>query len=94
MDDLLVQVDMIICGINAELFDLTNDDEIELWYESNGDRILVKFYGIRLWDSDNDGREYLGEEIDEYEDLGNYIRKAFNNISTRLSKMIIKGEGK
>jgi len=86
-DDLLVQVDMVVSSINEELFELTNEDEIELWYESNGNRVIVKFYGIRLWDSDNDDREYLGEEIDEYEDLGNYIRKEFNRISTKLPKI-------
>lgn len=72
-------------AINEELFDITNDEEIQLWCESNGSRVIINFCSIRIWDSENDDREYLGEDIDEYEDLENYIRKEFNKIKTKLS---------
>jgi hypothetical protein len=66
------------------LFELTQSDiYINLIYLSFG-RIIIEYLGIRLWDSDNDDREYLDEDIDEYENLENYIRKEFNKISTRL----------
>jgi len=84
----LIKIDAIVNDINVELFNITKEEDIELWYESNGSRVIVRFCGMKLWDSENDDREY-NEELDEYEDLEYYIRKEFNKISIRLPKVYV-----
>jgi hypothetical protein len=80
----LLEAVRIVDTINEELFELAPDQELYLNINYCFGRTMVEFFGMRLWDSDNDDREYLGEDIEKYENLENYKRKEFNKISTKL----------
>lgn len=47
-------------------------------YVSNGDMCLIEFMGIPIWDSGNDGREWISE--DEQEPLREYLLKQSKEI--------------
>lgn len=83
--------------INEELFELafelTGDDEVSINLIYFNGRIIIEFFKMRLWDSDNDDRDF-NEDLDEYEDLENYIRKQFNGISIKLPKLKLNIKGK
>ena len=83
MNELLEAV-RIVDDINEELWESASDIDLYLNINYSNGRTIVEFFGIRLWDSDNDDRDYIDEDCNEYENLENYVRKEFNKISTRL----------
>ncbi len=65
-------------GLSFPLFELKTD----------GFSIIINFMGQhRLWSSDEDEREYINEEADEYEPLEQYLRREAQEIINQISGM-------
>lgn len=63
-------------GLSFPLFELTTD----------GFSIIINFMGQhRLWFSDEDEREYIDEEANEYESLEQYLRRESQEIINQIS---------
>ena len=52
----------IISEIQMEIFEQTDREDFNLTVMSDGYVIIVNLFGIRIWDSESDEREYLGKE--------------------------------
>lgn len=64
------------CGLYLHLFELRTD----------GFSIIINFMGQhQLWCSDNDEREYVNEEADEYESLEQYLRRESQKIINQIN---------
>lgn len=76
----------VVEELNQELYD-KHKEEIYLFnYRSYGWCEAIFFEDTCLWDSDNDGREFI-EEINDYEPLLPFIKKEFNKHIKHLSKL-------
>lgn len=78
-------IDMInrmIIDINIELYEQTEHDEVVLELRSVGTMIVIDYLGIQIWNSDDDEREIIYEDI--YEELEPYIIRKINKISRTL----------
>lgn len=74
-------VTKVVEEINEAIFHSENSEHEYVWYLEHvktpiGD--YIEFYGQRLWDSDNDYREYVYDEVndvetEEREDLKSYL---------------------
>lgn len=77
-DKTLEEILEIISDLNEELQAcLIKEDPFftGLSCEFNEWWAVIKFQDIELFSTENDEREYLGEEIDDYEDLKDCIKR-------------------
>ena len=69
----------IVDELNNNLTDKATNEGYSFSYVSNGWFHGIKFNDDFIWDSENDTREYHGEETDTYEPLLDCIKREFNN---------------
>lgn len=75
--------------LNIKLYDSGYEEGLlEFTYTSNGSVESIEFTGIRLWDSESDGREWL-EVHEEYEALEGFILRKFRELSVELTLISI-----
>lgn len=75
----------VINELNEELFEKHGADS-EFEYRTNGSYDAICFRDVIIWDSENDGREFIEEE-DNYEPFIPYIKREFNKYIKDLSKL-------
>lgn len=74
----LNSINDFIKEINYELYEQTEADEILAEVRSIGDIIIIEFLGVRLWNSEDDERDEIYEDV--YEELEPYIKNKINEI--------------
>jgi hypothetical protein len=77
-DKTLDEILEIISDINEELQNCLIEEDpffVGLTCEFNEWWATIKFQDVMLFHTENDEREYLGEEIDNYEDLKDCIKR-------------------
>lgn len=84
----LNNIGKIISHINDELYDQLEHDEIYLEMISVGHMTIIKFLGIQLWNSENDERQEIHEEI--YEPLEQFLIDECNKIMITLAGVQIE----
>lgn len=61
--------------------------------ETDGTQTLIRFMGVVLWDSENDGRNYLPKTEDsEYEPLLGFLQRRFKEEIEFFSRLLPKTE--
>ena len=80
----------LVSDLNNELYEKIGETESETErkfdYSSDGYIDCIWFGMELLWDSDNEGREWI-EENNDYEPLKPYIRRAFNDYVNKLNSL-------
>lgn len=78
-DKSLQEIHDIISELNEQLCDCLPEKEQAWWTglscEFNEWGACIKFQDVELFSTENDEREYLGEELDDYEDLKDCIQR-------------------
>jgi len=81
----------IVEELNIEIFEklgekIHGDYPFEFMYVTNGMAEGVEFLGITIWNSEDDGREYINENTpaEDYEPLEDFLRRE----ATKICKMI------
>lgn len=80
----------ILEELNEELLESIGMDENSNWFtgltcEFNEWWACIKFEDMIVLDTENDEREYLGEDIDDYEDLKDCIQRVLLEKFARYS---------
>jgi hypothetical protein len=89
---LIKEVDDIVTDLNNLLFDqletkIKNPEEISLSFNSNGYIVIVKYLGVTIWNSEDDGRKY-DYDLDDYEEtLKSYLIKQVNLINNVIKEI-------
>jgi hypothetical protein len=76
----------LVSDLNNELYEKIGETERKFSYSSDGYIDCILFGTELLWDSDNEGREYI-EENNDYEPLKPFIRRAFNDYVNKLNSL-------
>lgn len=71
--------------LNQELFDNHGGDLEQFFYTASGFIDIIGFGDIHLWNSEDDGREWL-EDVNEYEPLKQYVKNELKSIGQKLVK--------
>lgn len=72
----LNEIDDIIYDINQEFQEKSGIDDFNLLdLSSSGYVYVIVCLGSSIWSSDDDGRIYLGEDVDEYEPLETFLKR-------------------
>lgn len=78
-DKTLQEICDILEELNEQLMECLPEKEQAWWSglscEFNEWWAVIKFQDVELFTTENDSREYLGEEIDDYEDLKDCIKR-------------------
>jgi len=74
----LNNINDFIKEINYELYEQTESDEILVELRSIGDIIIIEFLGVRIWNSEDDERDEIYEDV--YEELEPYVKNKINEI--------------
>lgn len=81
MATIIDEVDAVVAYLNTDMYETSPPqvaqllEENQISFNSNGDTIIITFFGIELWNSDNDQREYLDEVLCIYKvTLKDYIK--------------------
>ncbi len=86
------EVDNIVSQLNEEIYDMT---EFDYWFPvsllTNGDIIIVNYFDMCIWDSENDEREYIENDVDDYGPLMPYLKKQIMEINKTIRKIKWKG---
>lgn len=89
-DKSLQEICDILEELNEELLESIGMDENSNWFtgltcEFNEWWACIKFEDMIVLDTENDEREYLGEDIDDYEDLKDCIQRVLLEKFARYS---------
>jgi hypothetical protein len=90
MTETLQDIEDIVWLINNDLYNKIKDDDLYSLasLHSDGGTRLVKFLGVRIWDSEDDLREW--DDIkDDYEPLEPYLRKEMNKVLDKLRGVVL-----
>lgn len=71
-------INNFILELNQELYEQTENDEIAVELKSIGHMISIEFLGVHIWNSKNDEREEIYEDI--YEELEPFVRNKINEL--------------
>jgi hypothetical protein len=71
---------------NTKLFELDPDNYMNFYFCTNGYSNYIKFEDHILWSDDDDDREFI-DDIDDYEDLTEFIIKKYNNYIHTLNSL-------
>jgi hypothetical protein len=76
----------VVEKLNTELYQRSsnNDAQCVFRYISSGYEQLIEFYGITVWSSECDEREWL-ELYDDYETIETFVRRQVKLIGKTLS---------
>jgi hypothetical protein len=95
MDAIVKEAIEAVSSINDKILDQTEEDSdmtcFFLEAITTGDRIIVKFCGIPIWDNDNDERDSVWENGSNeiYEPLEPFMIREINRILTLLKKIAL-----
>lgn len=73
-------------NLNEELYERFGETESTFIYWTNGFVDCIKFGEIWLWNSEDDGRDWL-EDKNDYEPFEPFIKRTFNKEVEKLAKL-------
>ncbi len=80
----------IVEDLNQNLYELFGNSDYYFEFGSTGNSEYIAFSGMTLWTSENEERGWR-DDVDEIEDLREFLLKKLNNISLDLEKFTSKG---
>ena len=87
----ITELEKIVAEIEMDIHEATGKDHFNVLVSSNGSCIIIDFIGIRIWDSENDDRDYIDDGHNHiYEPIRNFIRARINEEIEDLSKIVLK----
>jgi hypothetical protein len=94
MTTMIDDVDSTVAYLNQDMYETSPPqvaqflEENQISFNSNGDTIIISFLGVQLWNSDDDPREYLDENLGLYKvSLQQFIRGKIIEIINLISQI-------
>jgi hypothetical protein len=82
------EIAIVISNVQSDIWESTGGVEyINICYINGGYIDIIEFCGIEIWNSDNDNRRYVDEEMDIREPLEDYVRRTINEELVNFSNI-------
>ncbi len=87
MEEEIKEIERAVNSIEQDVFEQTGVDYFNISVLSNGFYQQVSFVGIELWNSDDDMREYVDEDEEQYEPIEGFLRRTLRNELKKLQSI-------
>jgi len=87
MEEGIKEIERAVNSIEQDVFEQTGVEYFNISVLSNGFCQQVSFVGIELWNSNDDMREYVDENEEQYEPIEDFLRRTLRNELKKLQSI-------